>query len=92
MFESKISSNELCKFTAKGFPVTTSNLRFEFFVTASIKFYSSLTRLKAKYNSISAGNFNIPCQASNLFLDKLSFLSLGIVANASKIVFGETKV
>lgn len=86
----KISKVEFCKLTANGFPVMTRNVRDGFWVTAGMRDDSSFTKLKAKYNSMSYGNWTEACQASSLFLDKLSFLSLGIVAKASNIVFGET--
>lgn len=38
------------------------------------------------------GKLLVACHASSLFLDKLSFFSYGIVANASNIVFEDTKV
>jgi hypothetical protein len=51
---------------------------------------SSSTWLNAKYSSFSYGNVTVAFQPSKRFLERFSFLSLGMVARASKIVFCAT--
>ena len=77
---------------AKGLPVITKYVKVLFCVMAGINCASFCTKLKAKNNYYSIGNFTEACHASNLFLDKFNFFKRGIVAKASKMTLGCTRV
>ncbi len=83
-------------YIAKGLPVITRICKF-LIAVMSANSDSSCTKLKPKSSSYSVLNSsfltnNSPCSPSNLFLAKLSFLSLGILPRALINKEGFTKL